>query len=147
MDRCANAHTRAILDALPGRPALEKRLGPLMEVGAVTAPVVRGNRYFYTKREGRQNQPVIYWREGYKGDDRVLIDPARIDPSGLTTVEWMSPSATGRLLAYGTYRSGDENTTLHVMEVDSGSVLPLEIPTRRSHPTGCPTTRASSIRI
>jgi len=133
-----NAHTRAILDGLPGRPALEKRLSPLMEVGAVTAPVVRGNRYFYTKREGQQNQPVIYWRDGYKSADRVLIDPAKIDPSGLTTVEWMSPSATGKLLAYGTYRSGDENTTLHVMEVDSGTVLPLEIPDKTQSPDWLP---------
>ena len=35
-----NAYTRAVLDDLPGRPALEDRLRPLMEVGAVTAPVV-----------------------------------------------------------------------------------------------------------
>ena len=47
-----------------------------MEIGAVSAPDVRGNRYFFAKREGTQNQPVIYWREGYRGDDRVLIDPA-----------------------------------------------------------------------
>jgi hypothetical protein len=34
-----------------------------MEVGSVSAPAARGNRYFFSKREGTQNQPVIYWRE------------------------------------------------------------------------------------
>ena len=123
-----NAYTRAVLDNLPGRAALENRLRPLMEVGAVTAPQVRGNRYFFSRREGNQNQPVIYWREGYKGADKVLIDPARIDVTGLTTVEWVSPSHDGKLLAYGTYRAGDENTTLHLLEVDTGVVRPFEIP-------------------
>ena len=123
-----NAYTRQVLDTLPGRQDVEAKLRPLLEIGAVTAPMVRQNRYFYSKREGNQNQAVIYWREGYKGDSRVLIDPAKIDATGLTTVEWFSPSPDGKRLAYGTYRAGDENTTLHMMEVDSGQLLPFEIP-------------------
>ncbi len=133
-----NAYARAVLDALPGRKALEDRLRPLMEVGAVSAPTMRGNRYFFSKREGSQAQPVIYRREGYQGADLVLIDPNAIDPSGLTTVEWMSPSADGRIAAYGTYRAGDENTTLHLLEVDSGTVLPLEIPDKTRSPDWLP---------
>ena len=133
-----NAYTRAVLDQMPGRAEIEARLRPLMEVGVVTAPVIRGQRYFYSKREGKQEQPVMYWREGHRGADRVLIDPAKLDPSGLTTVEWTSPSADGKLLAYGTYRAGDENTTLHVMEVDTGRVLPLEIPDKVQPPDWMP---------
>jgi prolyl oligopeptidase len=133
-----NAHTRQVLDHLPGRPGLEARLRPLMEVGSVAAPAARGNRYFYAKREGTQNQPVIYWRDGYRGEDRVLIDPAKLDSSGLTTVEWTSPSHDGKLVCYGTYRAGDENTTLHLMEVESGKVLPLEIPNKTQAPDWLP---------
>ncbi len=133
-----NAHTRQILDNLPGRTSLEARLRPLMEIGSVSAPSMRGNRYFYAKREGTENQPVIYWRESHRGDDRVLIDPARLDASGLTAVEWISPSADGKLLAYGTYRAGDENTTLHVIEVDTGKMLPLEIPNKTQSPDWLP---------
>ena len=77
-----NNYTRSVLDNLPGRQTLEERLKPLMEVGSVTRPIVRGNRYFYTKREGNRNQPVVYWREGYNGRNTVLVDPARLDASG-----------------------------------------------------------------
>jgi prolyl oligopeptidase len=133
-----NSYTRRRLDGWPGRAALEARLRPLMEVGVVTAPIVRGNRYFYSKREGSQNQPVIYWRAGHDGADRVLIDPAEIDDTGLTTVTWISPSPDGTLLAYGTYRAGDENTTLRLLEVDSGRVLPLEIPDKTQSPDWLP---------
>jgi prolyl oligopeptidase len=133
-----NAYTRSILDARPGRQALEDRLRPLMEVGAVSAPAMRGQRYFFAKREGRQNQPVYYWRDGYKGTSHVLVDPAALDVSGLTTVEWLSPSHDGRLAAYGTYAAGDENTTLHLIEVDTGRVLPLTIPEKVQAPDWLP---------
>lgn len=115
-----NAYTRAFLDNLPGRKRLEEELRPLMEVGSVGAPGMYDDRYFYSKREGNQNQPVHYWRQGYKGKARVLVDPAKLDDTGLTTVTWVAPSHDGRLAAYGTYYAGDENTTLHVMDVDSG---------------------------
>jgi prolyl oligopeptidase len=133
-----NAYTRQVVDALPGREALEVRLRPLMEVGAVTAPVVRAGRHFYSKRQGNQNQPLIYWRESAWSADKLLIDPAKIDSTGLTTVEWYSPAQDGKQLAYGTYRAGDENTTLHLMDVDTGKLLPLEIPNKTQAPDWLP---------
>jgi len=133
-----NAYTRQVLDRLPGRQVLEDRLRPLMEIGSVTAPAARSGRHFFAKREGRQNQAVIYWREGHDGADRVLIDPNAIDPTGLTTVEWISPSHDGKVLAYGTYRAGNENTTLHLIEVDSARGLSLEIPEKTQAPDWLP---------
>ena len=133
-----NAYTRAVLDASPRRSDVEARLRPLMEIGAVTAPAMRGARYFYSRREGHQNQPLIYWREGPWGEDRLLVDPAALDPSGLTTVEWISPSHDGRLLAYGTYRAGDENTVLKLLDVDAAQPLALEIPNKTQAPEWLP---------
>ncbi|MBM5810878.1 MAG: S9 family peptidase [Gammaproteobacteria bacterium] len=133
-----NAYTRSLLDGLPGRAALEERLRPLMEIGSVTSPLERGGRYFFSKREGRQNQPVWYWREGVRGATHVLLDPAALDPSGLTTITWIAPGPDGRLVAYGTYRAGDENTTLRLYDVERASTLPLEIPNRTEAPDWLP---------
>ncbi len=133
-----NAYTRAVLDGFPSRKALEDRMRPLMEIGSVGAPTMRGNRYFFTQREGNQNQPVVYYRDGYRGATRTLLDPAKIDPSGLTTVTWFSPTDDGKRVAYGTYRAGDENTMLHLMEVETGKVLPLEIPNKTQSPDWLP---------
>lgn len=115
-----NAHTRSVLDGLPGRKALEARLRPLMEVGAVSSPAMRGDNYFYTKREGKDKQPKLYVRTGASGTPRVLLDPAAIDPTGLTAMGGFDPSQDGTLLAYGLYRAGDENTTIRVLNVKTG---------------------------
>ncbi len=123
-----NAYTRSVLDGLPGRKALEERLRELMEVPRIGSPSVYGNRYFFSKREGAQPQSVRYVREGLDGDDRVLLDPQAIDPTGLTTVSWIAPNKDGSLMAFGMYRSGDENSTLYLMDVTSGEWLADVIP-------------------
>lgn len=123
-----NGYTRQVLDNLPGRKALEARLTPLMEIGSISAPVMRGNRYFYSQREGDQKQARLYVREGHKGEPRLLLNPDDLDASGLTTVSWSVPSENGKLLAYGTYSKGDENTTLNLLDVDARTKLPLTIP-------------------
>jgi len=117
-----NALTRSVLDGLPGRKNIEARLRELMEVGTVRAPTMRENRYFYTKREGDQAQAALYLREGAFGEPRVLLDPNTLHDEGLISLGWYTPSHDGRLLAYGTYLAGDENTTLYLMDVDTGEM-------------------------
>lgn len=123
-----NAHTRAVLDNLPGRAAVEQRLRDLMSVGYVGRPAMRENLYFNTQREGDQNQPVLYVREGHDGEPRVLLDVNTLDASGLTALSWWVPSQDGKLLAFGTYQAGDENSTLFLMDVATGTWLADEIP-------------------
>ncbi|HLJ67078.1 MAG TPA: prolyl oligopeptidase family serine peptidase [Chloroflexota bacterium] len=122
-----NAYTRSLLDKVPGREALQRRLGELMSVGAVTAPTVRGDRYFYLRREGAQNQPVLYVRQGIDGGDRILVDPNAESEEGLVTLDWWYPSWDGRLLAYGVSVEGNEWSTLYILDVDTGERLPDEI--------------------
>jgi prolyl oligopeptidase len=122
-----NAYTRSVLDSLPGRKALEEKLRPLMEVGSVSAPSMRRDRYFFSKRDGRQAQPVYYVQIGEKGTAKVLLDANALDKSGLTAPSFLAPNHDGTLAAFGLYYAGDENTTLYVMNVDTGVWLADEI--------------------
>src|SRR5690606_10820955 len=75
-----NAHTRTVLDRIAGRDALKSQVTELLQIGYVSPPAIRrtnsGLRYFRTKREGTQNQPTLYVRDGHDGADRVLLDVA-----------------------------------------------------------------------
>ncbi|MFT3685450.1 MAG: prolyl oligopeptidase family serine peptidase [Phycisphaerales bacterium] len=122
-----NGYTRSILDNLPGRKALEEKLRPLMEVGSVSAPIMRGEWYFYTKREGSANQPTIYAKHKSWDKAKVLLDPAVVDPTGLTALGGMVPSQDGKYLAVGLYKAGDENTTVYVIDTNTGMWLPDQI--------------------
>ena len=127
-----NALTESLLAAVPGRARLRARLDELLSIGALSTPEPVAGRYFYQRRDGRQNQPVLYVREGRDGEDRVLIDPNQLDAQGTTALDWFYPSEDGRLLAYGLSENGSEQSLLHVLEVDSGAQLPDRIPRTRS---------------
>jgi prolyl oligopeptidase len=128
------AYTRGMLDRLAGRDAIHKRLTELLSIGSVTPPVIAGRHYFYTRREGMQNQPVLYVREGLDGKDkdRVLLDANQLAADGTIALDWFQPSENGKYVAYGTSPSGSEMSTLHIIETKTGTVLPDTIERTRA---------------
>ena len=131
--------TQRILEQRPGYGEIAARAQELLRIGAVEPPAVVGSRtgrprYFYRRQGPSQNHPVLYLREGAGSGpsragsssealDRVLLDPNALDPDGLTSLDWWSPSPDGRLLAYGLSQGGDEESTLHVLDVATGREL------------------------
>src|SRR5215210_5264949 len=83
-----NALTEAYLSSFPGRARIRRRLEQLLAIGAIGVPAPARGRYFYQRRDGRQNQPVLYVREGVHGGDRVALDPNALDPDGTTALDW-----------------------------------------------------------
>ncbi len=126
------SYTRAILDPLPGRDKINARLSQLLEIGTVGAPQMGGKYYFHTRREGNQNQPILYMREGLNGGlndelnekDRVLVDVNKMSSDGTVALDWWFAAEDGKYVAYGTSASGSEESTLHIVESATGKVLP-----------------------
>jgi prolyl oligopeptidase len=125
-------YTRALLDPLPGRDKINARLAQLLAIGTVSAPQMGGKYYFYTRREGNQNQPILYVREELQGDDRVLVDVNKLAADGTTALDWWFASEDGKYVAYGTSASGSEISTLRVIETASGQLLPDAIERTRA---------------
>ena len=130
-------YTRALLDPLPGRDKINARLSQLLEIGTVGTPQMGGKYYFHTRREGTQNQPILYVREGVNGGltdglnrdglnrgDRVLVDVNRMSTDGTVALDWWFAAENGKYVAYGTSASGSEESTLRIVESATGKVLP-----------------------
>jgi prolyl oligopeptidase len=127
-----NALTRARLDAVPARDAIRARLETLLAIGTLGCPQPVRGRYLYQRREGAQNQPVLYVRDGLRGADRVVVDPNALDAAGTTALDWHYPSETGRLLAYGLSTDGSEESELHLLDLDTLAPLADRIPRTRA---------------
>src|SRR5947199_5071954 len=121
-----NAYTRSVLDRLPGRQEIAARLRSLTHGGGRGNVAQRGDLLFYREIEDGQQQPSLRVSQG-GGPSRVLLDPAAVDPSGLTTLAWYEPSPDGRLVACGLFKAGDENATLYLVETATGTWLADEI--------------------
>src|SRR4051812_48680661 len=70
-----NQFTQSILGKYPGREKIRERLAELLNLGSMTTPTPVKGKYFFQRREGKQNQPILYVREGAQGADRVVVDP------------------------------------------------------------------------
>ena len=128
-----NERTRAVLDALPQRAGVARRLRELLAVGLLSTPRPIRGRIFHTRREGEQKQSILYVRDSIGAPDRALVDPNALDPAGLTTLDWYYPSHDARYVAHGLSRGGDEMSTLFVIETATGMARPDRIPhTQRS---------------
>jgi prolyl oligopeptidase len=132
-----NAYTCSVLENIPGRDELRRRIERLLTIGRVASPRIGGNNYFYERRDGRQNQAVVYVREGPDGKalqkkDRALIDVNALAPDGTIALDWWYPSEDGKYVAFGTSRNGSELSTLQVIETSTGQLLAEKIERTRA---------------
>ena len=132
-----NAYTSSVLENIPGRDELRRRVEKLLTIGRVASPRIGGNNYFYERRDGRQNQAVIYARQGRGGNgtqskDRALIDVNALAPDGTIALDWWYPSEDGKYVAFGTSPNGSELSTLQLIETSSGRLLAEKIERTRS---------------
>ncbi len=122
-----NDYARAVLDALPGRAAINAELEQLLSLDAWGTPREAGDWLFYALRRGNEPQPVLYVMRGLDGESRELLNVNRLDPSGQLALAWYEPSPDGRYVAFGPYRAGDENASCRVLETATGAWLDDEL--------------------
>jgi prolyl oligopeptidase len=119
-----NRVTFGYLGAIPFRGAVKARLEQLYNYPRHGAPFRNGERFFFTKNDGLQNQNVYYVQKGLDGAPEVLIDPNLFSKDGTNQLAAFSLSKDGRYLAYGVSQGGSDWRELHVMDVASRQVLP-----------------------
>lgn len=123
-----NAHARGVLDQLPKRAEILKRIQQLSGDMANPADVQKaGARLFYLQRPVGANNFKLFVREG--GKDRILVDPTKLDTkTSHVSLDWWNASPDGSKLVYGLSKDGSEDSVLHIMDVRSGKVLKERIP-------------------
>ena len=126
-----NQYTRAVLDELPGRKPIEKRLTELMKVDAFGVPTERGGHLFYSKRLADQDLSVLYERNGVKGKEEVLVDPHPMSKDHTTSVNVSTISLDGSLVAVGVREGGADEVAVHLYDAATRRELPEGLPKAR----------------
>jgi prolyl oligopeptidase len=101
-----NQVTNAFLEKLPHRAAFKERMRQVYNFERYSVPEKAGNRYFYTRNDGLQNQAVLYVREGLNGQPRMLIDPNAWSQDQATALAEWEVSPTGATWLMGCRKAG-----------------------------------------
>jgi prolyl oligopeptidase len=86
-----------------------------------SVPLCRGERLFFLRQEAGAEHAALLVSED--GRQRPLLDPAALDPSGRTTLERVTPSLGGHLVACQLCTGGTEDSLLRVLDVTTGEIV------------------------
>lgn len=118
-----NAVTLPFLAGLPQRAAFQTQLTELWNFSRHGVPERVGDRRFYERNDGLQNQAVL-WVQDSDAEPRVLLDPNTLSADGTVALTQWQVSPDGRYLAYGLAKAGSDWNQFRIRDVVSGEDLP-----------------------
>jgi len=122
-----NKVTFGYLEAIPQRNEFKQRLQKLWNYQRFGIPSKHGERYFFSRNSGLQNQSVLYMAESLGAEPRELLNPNLLSTDGTVSLSMTAPSEDGRHLAYGLSRAGSDWVEFRVRDVDTGKDLADEL--------------------
>jgi len=121
-----NLYCRALLDAIPGRDWIRRRVTEFLAIPVYSDVRSAGDLAIFLKREAWDQQPRIYIERD--GREHELVDPTRRNEGSNTSVSIVSVSRDGRMLACGIKRNGEDSLAVEIVDVASGHILADRLP-------------------
>lgn len=127
-----SAHARAILDALPIRNQIRQFLKKLDETSSpgFGGLAIRGGVLFafYWEPHKQQDMLVTLRSPDDIASKHVVLDPAQIDSTNSTAIQFYVPSQDGSKVAVSLAQGGSEMGSAHVYDVATGQPLSDVVP-------------------
>lgn len=118
-----NDVTFGYLEQIPERQTIKERLTELWDYDKYDAPRKYGDRYFFEKKGGLQNQYVLYTMVSLEAEPKVLLDPNTLSEDGtVALIDW-EVTSDGKMIAYGLSTAGSDWQEWFVRDVDTGEEL------------------------
>ncbi|MFT3792015.1 MAG: hypothetical protein QM741_13275 [Rudaea sp.] len=86
-------------------------------------PQKYGERWFYTRNDGRRQQARLYVADSLDAAPRLLLDPNTLSKDGNAALKQWSVSDDGRYVAYGLSSGGSDWEEWHVLDVDASKPM------------------------
>ncbi|AIY18620.2 prolyl oligopeptidase family serine peptidase [Pimelobacter simplex] len=130
-----NAYTEGLLAALPERAWFRARLAEALGQPRAGCPVKAGGRYLVTRNDGSQKQDSWWLADSLdelRSGGRLVLDPDSWSADGTTSVQAVSVSRDGRLLAAVVSEGGSDWGEIRLHDLDRDEPLP-DAPIQTKH--------------
>jgi prolyl oligopeptidase len=122
-----NKVTFAYLETIPERQRIRERMTELWNYPRYSPPHKEGNRYYFSKNDGLQNQAVMYELDSLDATPKVLLDPNTWSKDGTVALAGVGFTDDAKYLAYGVAEAGSDWNNWKVMDISSRKVRDDEI--------------------
>jgi prolyl oligopeptidase len=127
-----NAFTRSVIEGLPGLSSVRARIDHALraEFPRYLRVVPAAGSWFVLVDAPPKQHPFlgVMPAGGDPSALRVLLDPAAIDASNRTTIDFFVPSFDGKRVAVSLSKDGTESGELSVIDVTGAQALPDRVP-------------------
>lgn len=120
--KAQNQVTFGYLDQIPFRDFIKTRMELLWNYEKQSTPFKEGNYYYYYKNNGLQNQSVLY-RKDTSGNEEVFLDPNTFSKDGTTSMEDVSFSRDGSLVAYAISEGGSDWRKVIILDAKTKKII------------------------
>jgi prolyl oligopeptidase len=118
------AYSRPLLTNLPSYSRVEKRLLELFNIDQISGtPTVVGGKLYYSKRPKNAERFALYVRDGLKGQERILLDPAEVSADLSIAIGMRGIYGAGRYLVYEIRHGGEDETEVRIRDLTTGKDL------------------------
>ena len=121
--KAQNAVTQKFLSQIPYREQMKKHLMEIMNYPKEGALWKKGDRYFFYRNDGLQNQSVLYYKNSLDGEAVELLDPNKLSDDGTVALSTLGISDDGNYLGYAISRNGSDWQEIYVKNIATGEVL------------------------
>ena len=118
-----NELTQTYLSQIPYREKMKSHLKDILNYPKETAPQKKGDRWFFYRNNGLQNQYVLYYKNSLDGEAIELLDPNKLSADGTVALSTLDISDDGNWLGYAISRNGSDWQEIFVKNITTGEEL------------------------
>jgi prolyl oligopeptidase len=118
-----NKVTFGYLESIPFREKIKERFTQIFNYPKYGAPFKAGDKYYFFKNDGLQNQSVMYVKNDINAEAKVFFDPNKLSEDGTKALSTFSFSDDGKYMAYGVSTGGSDWNEFFVMNTETQEQL------------------------
>lgn len=126
-----NNYTNAILKAIPSRQYLIDKLDEMdskNEYSISYLQITDNDKYFYIKRQVKENVQKLYLRNGFEAKEELLFTPAEYKKNNKEyVINYIKPNYDGSKIVVALTEGGKEIGEMIIIDVEKKVILPYTI--------------------
>ncbi len=119
-----NAFTNSYMRRIPFRRKIAKRLQEIWNYPSQGLPFKEGDKYYYFKNDGLQNQSVMYVQDTPNGEPEIFLNPNTFSRDGTIALGGIHFSPDHKYMGYSINNAGSDWQEFYILNLLTGERLP-----------------------